>query len=242
MMSGEGIKDPFFARTLRAYKLASPFAMAVRTDNFTHCVEASLVGAKVLRDRTIEAKAIPCVVVGANMKVEPPVQLSLGLNARDIYSRLNWDNEPRRQSFEEWRQTVQVPKAMDTDRPTIHMAIEATYKGERAIVDSTIGQLRAHLKVSMVEIFPMEPDAPWPAFGTKDGWECQYEASPHAEYVQKHADGYKVPDGWVNDLDDLMQLAISCKLNEDQFFAAMKFQSPALFKMSVDRLMKLANN
>jgi hypothetical protein len=235
------MKSAFFERALRAFKLAAPFAMAVRTEDFAHCVEASLVGAKVLRDRTIDAKAIPCCVVGGNGMREPPLQLSLGLNERDVYDRLRWGDEPP-MPFEEWKQAQGVPTLSTlADATAIHMAIEAQVDGKRVILDPTIGQLRAvhKINISLVEFFECDSGSPWPAFATRDGWELQYEDSPHVDAIEKRAAGYKIPAGWVNDLDELMQLAIDCKLYGDRFFAVMESQQPEMYQLAIARLTKL---
>jgi hypothetical protein len=230
---------PFFERALRAFKLAVPFALAVRTDRFDRCIETSLAGAKALRDRTIDARAIPCAVVGANMTLNPPVQLSLGLSAHEVYKRINWGADPP-MPYEQWQQVAQVPEKLDRERST-HMAIDAQFDGVRAIVDPTIGQLRANgqIQIAMVEFFPCEPDE-WPAFATRDGWELQYVDSPHTEEIQKLADGVLNYDGMVGDLDDLMQLALDVKLDDDRFFAVLKKQEPEKFKVAIARLSKLA--
>ena len=179
------------------------------------------------------------------MKIDPPVQLSLGLNERDVYDRLKWGDEPV-QSFDTWLKSLgsMRTRLVAGNIPTIHMAIEARFQSECVIVDPTLGQLRAvyAISVPMVGVFPVEPGDPWPAFGLEDGWELQYENSPHAEYIQKKAGEYKIPTGWVDDLDSLMQLALDCNLDDDLFFAAMRASEPAEFAKVVARLNKLAKN
>lgn len=235
------MKSDFFKRTLRAFKLASPFALAARTDDLKRCVEASLVGAQVLRDRTIDAKAVPCCIVGANRVVEAPVQLALGLNRRDIYARLKWGDE-RPLAFEEWVKTFGAGVDTSGGDISIHMAIDARAKGERVILDPTIGQLRTlhPIDIPMVEFFECYPNEPWPAFATRDGWDLQYEDSPHAAAIREHAADWTIPQGWIDDLDDLMQLAIDCNLNDDRFFGALRSQQPKLYALAEVRLLKLA--
>jgi hypothetical protein len=58
--------DKDFHRTLQALKLATPIALATRfDDSYSHAVEASLSGAELLRQRGIDARAVPCGILGA---------------------------------------------------------------------------------------------------------------------------------------------------------------------------------
>lgn len=230
-----------FDQALRAFKLAAPFAMAVRTEDFAHCVEASLVGAQSLRALKIDARAIPCCVVGENVTLEPVVQLSLGLSEQDVYDRIAWGDEPPL-SFAEWK-TVTGGAPLVEGKPPIHMAIAAHAKHRRVILDPTLGQLRAahQVDVAVAEYFECEPGQRWVAFATRGGWELQYEDSPHAEAIEKHAAGYEVPRDWVEDLTDLMRLAIACDLNDDAFFASLRTQQPDAFRLAEKRIMKIAH-
>lgn len=225
--------------TLKAFKLASPFAMAMRTGDFAHCVEASLVGATAFRRFGVNAEAIPCSIFAVNMTFDPPVQLALGLTRRDIYPRLTWTNQDR-MSFDDWSEKVSEGVLPDEEF-AMHMAIRVTASGRTFIADPTIGQLhKSHpISVRVAEYVECHPAQKWPRLETSDGWSIRYDDSPRAQSIGNLAAEYSAPIGWINDLVRLMEVAISVQLDSNRFIDALEHADPAALEIASQRIMGL---
>lgn len=219
-----------FERTLQALKLAAPFALASRYENgLAHCVEASICGAAVLSKMKIKARAVPCAIMGAN--TELGVNLSVGLTAQEFHARLDWGAEER-QTLDEWlsEHGSSYPAAQDF---VAHMVIEASFHGERALVDLTLGQLRQDhgVPVPPCEVFPF---GDWPVFEAGD-WMLQYAQSPRPREILREVQKYE-NKGLADDFSALMDGAIQCSLDIDLFMEVLAATQPEQFRTAASRL------
>lgn len=225
----------FFQRAVRALTLASPFCMVPRTKgDFAHCVETSTVGAAVLASRTIEARVIPCGIVGNNPKLESGI--SVGLTAREVYDL----TEGEKPTFEEWKAGYYQEfnkEFWDYECPA-HTVIRAQHGDEQVVIDLTLGQIRQKYKVdvSLTRSWFLSRDVTWPWLETPDGWQLSYIDCLHADAVMERVNKYKVPQVWVEELDDMMDLAIYCELDQQRFYRELNRQQPKLFKYCLRHL------
>ncbi len=220
-----------FRQTIEALALAAPVCLASQFENgLAHCVEASICGAIALTSRKLEARAIPCAMIGVNES--QGIDMAVGLTAKEVYERMSPDDGPL-PSFEEWCADKRFPGG---DCP-IHMVIEARYHNERAIIDLTAGQLRQSHGIELPLSLHFFGEG-WKEFERK-GWRLMYIDSPHAEEILKKTSGVKNL-GLVGDLEDLMAVAIQVGLDRDRFWQALRRAHPQQFDIALARLNRFA--
>jgi len=225
-------RDPrYFQNVLRALIMAAPWSLS-RFVSLQHCIEASYDGAAALRTyKGVTAKAVPCALVGLNMKDQ--ASLSIGLSRREVYDRLDPAGEIP--PFEAWEAT-KATGLPEGPHPS-HMVIEAQYLGERARVDLTLGQLGELGVPAPLSALALGPhaaplgDSPVSLITVGD-WDIGYIASPHAEAILASARSYSAPNA-AADLVALMDLALSCSLIPDRFHGQLQRQVPDVFAAGV---------
>jgi hypothetical protein len=228
--------SPHFRRTVQALVLVSPLAIAARYDDgFGHCVEASVAGAAALRRHGIDkAKPVPCSVLVE--RDDGASTLTIGYSARQLYDQL----EGEKPSFDDWRSgpALRVP---DQENP-IHEVIRARVGKTSVLIDLTLGQLRKtgteDSEKIPLRIFGVGDD--WLSFHVPP-WTIRYLASPHDPQViarsNANVNKCSVP-AFVDDLSDLMDLALKFDLDHERLHAELLRQQPEIFK---ETLLRLAN-
>ena len=233
--SGAQPQSPFFRRVIGALTLAAPFALASRFDSLAHCVEASMCGAAALRRKHIKATARPCALVG---RMAPEgVQFSVGLDARDVYGMLSTAEGPP-PAFEEWRDQVARGSLPAEGSFVAHMVIDASFQGDRALVDLTLGQIRESHGVPVPHSMVCNYSGEWPSIGG-DRWEARYVDSPHEARIQAMTRAYTA-NGLVDDLDALTDIALQCRGDVDLFFDVLARSQPEQFSAAMSRLQRFS--
>ncbi len=223
----------YLHRTIEALKFASPFCLATFFENgLAHCIEASMSGAAVLTRHRIKAKAVPCCV-GGNNNAEA-LSLSLGMTRRQVYDRFD-KRTPNLPSVEEW---VSTHGQEDEQATPLHMVIKAEFAGEHAIIDLTFGQVRAKgCKDAPLHLAVYEKD--WFQFD-RGNWTFGYMDCPHKADVWAidAIRNYKDPT-YENVLNNLVELALQCDLDIDDFFEAVQRNFPDEYRASIERMNEL---
>ncbi len=223
-------QSPFFRRTIRALTLASPYVLAVRADDdLAHCLDASVCGAAALKRYNIQARAIPCAILGK--APERSLTFCVGLDVRGLYERLSADGELL-PPFELWKAEHGAGLPPEGSFAT-HVVIEARFKGERAIIDLTLGQLRRPHRLPIPMSSVTFGDG-WPALkGT--GWTARYVDAPRSGDVLALLNTPPNKD-YVADLHNLMDAALQSGLDVGRFQRAVAEGDPELFALATERL------
>lgn len=212
--------DPVAVNYLRkivaALKLASPVCLAGRfEDGWAHCLEASVYGARALERRNIKARPVPCAVLGVNDANTR--NLSLGLTGREIFER--YEREVGETlDFEAWK--AQHLQGVPDDVAPIYMVIRAHFHSEHVLIDLTSGQLgRVTGDDLPTQLDAIGPGDKWPSFNV-NGWNIEYTSSPREKMVLEVAKSLN-DKGYVDDLHDLIDLALRCKLDYADFHESL---------------------
>lgn len=231
--------SPHFKRTIDALVLVAPLCIAARyEDGFKHCVEASVCGAAALRRRKVDARPIPCAVLA--MGDGEASGLTIGLTPRQLYERVDF-GAAERPPFEAWR--ADVARAVPDEEDPIHEIIEARFAGQRALIDLTIGQLRqtGHPDAMKIPLSLVSTGDGWPSFHAP-GLTISYEASPHPPAVIASSNAkvkkYSNP-AFVDDIHDMMELALRLDLDRDRLHAELMRQQPDAFAACISRIAAL---
>jgi hypothetical protein len=153
---------PFAIATLfERLALAMPPALAVRFGKLGHCMEASVVAARILRARGINARSVPCAV---RVFDEGTYCVTAGYSRAEIMALMSSDHEP---------EYVGDPD----DSKSFHVVIEAHPTTGRTIIDLTIGQLTSNAQTVVAPI-----ESGWPAVQCGE-WTIEYDPSPRADEI-----------------------------------------------------------
>jgi len=236
-------KSPHLKQMVQALRLVAPFCVAARYDDgFKHCVETSVSGAAALRRRHIIAQPVVCAVMV--FKEDGTSGLTIGLSPRQIYDRARASDGPSLPPFEEWKE--QVARGVPEEEHPIHEIIEARHNGERALIDLTLGQLRQtgipdSDKIPLTVMANLKKG--WPDLQAPP-WRIAYMDSPHDAQVLAESNA-KVSrysnQSFVDDLSDMMDLAIKEGLELDRVLAEMRRQQPETFKTCIARINALSS-
>lgn len=217
-------------RTVMALRLAAMYAVPSRfEDGLAHCMEASVAGAAALRRRGLNARALPCAILGVHF--ERGVQFAVGLTAEEMYARVDRSagNVPPLDAWLE-EHGSRFPAATGT---AFHAVIEASLRGRRAVIDLTAGQLRQSFGVPL-PVAIARFGSGWPVVEV-DGWRIRYVESPREREVTELGVQYDA-SGFTDDLDALMDAALDCDLDPGRLHVALGMSQPEIVATVVSRL------
>ena len=199
------------ADVIKSLEFAMPPAIAVHRDHCAYCVEASVVGARVLQRQGIQARAIPVVSTAVR---DDGVGTASGYSLAELAAV--WPNS-----------TFQGGEFSDTG---FHVVIEAFPRGGRMLIDLTAGQL---IDSALTLAFAW-PDDLSQVFIGHGRWEIEYAMSPRA--VEIHNTVIKVAEaasfsGIESDVETLRQAALDCRLDRARFYQALFDSQPELARV-----------
>lgn len=234
---GFAVPSSHFQRVVNALTMAAPIWLVLSfEDGLSYCIEASICAAEVLMRRQIQARAVPCAAVAVH-RTNAALRLSSGLTAKQIYDEVNWGDGPVL-PFEEWK--LQHANRLPTQELTIHAVVNASTDKESALIDLTIGQLRA-APMAEAKTIPWQivlTDGP---FESRD-WTIGYKDAPASPEVMAKMDAMLKAysnSGYVADLDDLVGLALHCDLDLDRFRVELGRQHPEALRTAIARIAHL---
>lgn len=216
-------------KVVTALGMASPFVLIGHYGALTHCVEASTYGVAALKRFNVQARPLFCSAIGYNYKTQ--VAVSMGIKPHDLYKLCEKSDDTP--SFDEWA----LASLNEAPECPVHAVIEARLAGERALVDLTAGQMQPRLGWALPMHLIWYGDG-WPHFENDSGY-VQYMACPHATEIRGAWREYKAPKVVVDDVHELMKVAIRCDLDVDRFYETIQRAQPALFEDVSRRLTSL---
>lgn len=217
-------------RTVMALRLAAMYAIPARfSDGLAHCMEASVAGVGALRRRNIDARVIPCALLG--VQVDRGIQIAVGLTAHEVYERLDRSRGPM-PTRDSWmaKHSGGFP---DPSRMVSHAVVEARFRGRRAFIDLTAGQLRQNFGVPLPVAIARFGEG-WPTIDV-GGWRLEYVPSPRAAEVEALCRAYD-GGGFIEDMDALIDVALDCDLDPALMQKVLGMSQPDLVARVVDRL------
>ena len=208
-------KDTAFRDNISALRMAFPVAMYLRDlaegrdpEDMRYCYAGSYGGASVLRRLGYDTKVLLCSVVAWGNDWGG----AIGFTAETLYERLK-EHVRGLPSFDEWKTTYH-PLSIEEPYPP-HLIFEATSKGDRGVVDLSVGQLSAtgyHGPRTIAWYCKG-----WPRFATTHGYEFVYGPCPYPDKVNSR--WLRTPNltGLEADVMDIMKLALDCDLDQERF-------------------------
>jgi hypothetical protein len=216
------------AQLLRAYMLATGFALAARHERFNQCFEAVVAGELALRRRGISARRLPCGIVG---RTADDRSFTVGLTTEEIF-----EFDATGESLTEWRarQAREGGVLPPDDALCAHLVLEAFFGDERVIVDPTYGQLRQDhgLHVPMVYAVSVPDGLP---MVERRGFRLGYIASHREAPIRAHSVQFE-PTAMTDDIHDLIQLALRYNGDEPRFYDELARQAPEVTRTVAQRL------
>jgi hypothetical protein len=219
------------SHVLNALLLASPFALALRYEGLAHCAETSISAVRALQHWGVAARAVPCGIVGWG----PQGNFSCGLKVEEIRDWLRsaqgHEETPEEASaFDASVIAARTDGRFQTNNTPFHMmvAVKSTF------LDLTLGQIQ-HVAGIPVPLQARWKGPDWPSFGAGE-WNLNYlplSASRNKE-VGSVVSVYQAR-GHAEDLQDLMQLALSCNCDTDRFFETLERNLPQEYSRAVSR-------
>lgn len=223
-------------RVITALEMAAPLCLAIHFEvGLDHCVEASVSGAEALTRFNIAARAVPRALEALHRS--SGISLSCGVSSQQLYERRRAE-DPSIVPFEIWKDMN--ADFLPREGLTTHMIIEAMLDGESVRVDLTLGQLRAVPR-------PEAKTIPWQIvltgeqFASSD-WIIRYREPLYTSDEEAELDALvrrASGSGMVDDLYDLMRLALSCDLDESRFYEEFKRRQPQTYVTAASRIAKL---
>jgi hypothetical protein len=209
--------------TVDALLMAAPWCLADRYSfrPWARCVEASNVGAGVLRRQGIDAQVLPCSIVA---KAREGGNTVIGHNAESFYVFLHGHGDLPLPPFEVWcEKYFHADERMTEEEKTypFHLAIEARYQGRRAVVDLTAGQVqvasRGAIKAPFGIVWYGEG---WKVMKLKDKGSLIYGPCPYPDRIPQEAFRFQDPE-LRKRFEKLIQVALGCHLDPKVFQAKL---------------------
>lgn len=188
--------------------LAVPPVLASHFNSFAHCMEASVCGARLLRELGLDARLVPCALRAWDDGVH---FLTAGYTRAEL-QKFAPDRDP--------------DDVFGPEDEAFHVLIEARSGDMRTIVDLTAGQI---LPTSLALALPFAEG--WPRV-TQGGWTVEYDDSPRAiaieaEILKAEAMPY---EGLLADIRDLQVLARAVRLDKAAFYAQLEERNPLFMR------------
>jgi hypothetical protein len=200
-------------RALRALAMAAPLALAARYSSRAQCVPASVAGAAVLRAHKIKARIVRCALlaIGESPTASTTYTCAVGHSlesASAAIKKIAGDDAPT---------LADLSPADFPARDSLHVVIEASRGCQRALIDLTAGQVMdatdGQLRVPEVVVWHGDG---WPRVALPDGGRLVYGPPPEQREAAAPWRACRVP-GLVDDVNDLMQLALAVDLDPKKF-------------------------
>jgi len=184
-----------------------PPALAVRFDSLARCIEASVVGARILRDAGIPARVVPCAARAHDEQAKLAVFVG--------YSRAELAALAERDPAE--IENLCGPE----DELGFHVVIEAHPVAGRTLIDLTAGQMLGNAQTL---VMPLEQG--WPSVQCGK-WYIDYYPALRREYVEERIAEATSLDfsGLQGDVVDLMRLAKLHRCDKERFISAVVEQN-----------------
>ncbi len=194
--------------TIKALVLSMPPALAIHFGALSHCMEASVVGTRILRAQGIEARPLPCAVRATD---EATCCLTSGYTQAELRAMA--------EALGGELGAGHVSDFVGEDSSPFHIVIEAQPRGGRTLIDLTIGQLIPTVAAEM----PIAEG--WPA-ARLGAWRVEYDESPRASYVE--AEIVKAQEvayaGLQGDVEEMMKLAKHVRCDREKFYTTLLHQ------------------